>query len=159
MAEQHGTLGARVIDPATVETAAWVRLKCQFGCGGYASNLMCPPHAPPPEQTRRVLDGYRRGVLFEAPRGQAKRVAVDLERQVFLAGHYKALGFGSGPCSLCGRQGCPLEGGCRHPDQARPSMESCGIDVYATVRKHGFTIDVVRDHDDEQHYFGLLLVD
>jgi len=34
-----------------------------------------------------------------------------------------------------------------------------GIDVYATVRKHGFTINVVRTHDDEQHYFGLVLVD
>jgi len=38
-------------------------------------------------------------------------------------------------------------------------MEACGIDVYATVRRHGFAIEVVRDHDDPQHYFGMVLVD
>jgi len=38
-------------------------------------------------------------------------------------------------------------------------MEACGIDVYATVRRHGFAIEVVRDHEDPQHYFGMVLVD
>jgi hypothetical protein len=38
-------------------------------------------------------------------------------------------------------------------------MEACGIDVFATVRKHGFTIDVVRTPSDPQHYFGLVLVE
>jgi hypothetical protein len=37
-------------------------------------------------------------------------------------------------------------------------MEACGIDVFATVRRHGFTIDVVRGRRDQQHYFGLVLV-
>jgi hypothetical protein len=38
-------------------------------------------------------------------------------------------------------------------------MEACGIDVYATVRRHGFTIDVVCNHNDPQHYFGLVLIE
>ena len=76
---------------------------------------------------------------------------------MFLAGCYKALGLGSGPCRLC--DACAFDEGCRHPYRARPSMEACGIDVYATVRKQGFTIDVVRDQTDPQHYFGLVLVD
>ena len=156
MARQFGVLGAKVIDPRTVETAPWVRWKCQFGCGGYGSSLMCPPHTPRPEETRRVLDAYRRGVLFEAPGGHTKRIAAEFERDIFLAGHYKAFGLGSGPCNLC--RTCTFDEGCRHPDQARPCMEACGIDVYATARKHGFTIEVVRTHDDAQHYFGLVLV-
>ena len=49
--------------------------------------------------------------------------------------------------------------GCRHAEQARPAMEACGIDVYATARKHGFTINVVRTRRDPQHYFGLVLVE
>ncbi len=44
-------------------------------------------------------------------------------------------------------------------DRARPAMEACGIDVFATVRKHGFTIDVVRTRGDPEHYFGLVLVE
>ena len=52
-----------------------------------------------------------------------------------------------------------MEEGCRHPGESRPAMEACGIDVYAAARRAGFTLDVVRTHDDPQHYFGLVLVD
>jgi hypothetical protein len=31
--------------------------------------------------------------------------------------------------------------------------------VFATARRHGFTINVVRDENDPQHYFGLVLID
>ncbi|MCE5231071.1 DUF2284 domain-containing protein, partial [bacterium] len=33
----------RLIDPRTVPTAEWVRMKCQYGCGGYGGCLTCPP--------------------------------------------------------------------------------------------------------------------
>ena len=158
MAKELGALGAKIVPPSTVETGPWVRWKCQFGCGGYGASLVCPPHSPTPDQTRSVLDGYQRGVLFEAAHGEPKQIAAELERRLFLAGNYKAFGLGAGSCHLC-QEECALEEGCRHPHEARPSMEACGIDVFATVRKHGFTIDVVRDHDDAQHYFGLVLVD
>lgn len=156
-ARDLGALAAKVVDPRTVETGSWVRWKCRFGCGGYGASIVCPPHTPPPEETRRMLDEFRRAVLFEGPPGEVKRIAARLERELFLAGHYKAFGLGSGPCSLCRR--CTFDEGCRHPDEARPAMEACGIDVYATVRKHGFTIDVVREASDPQHYFGLVLID
>ena len=148
---------AKVISPATVQTARWVRWKCQFGCGGFGTSLVCPPHTPNPADTRLMLDEYKRAVLFEAPPGKAKKIATALERKLFLAGYYKALGLGAGPCSLC--DSCAFEEGCCHPSQARPSMEACGIDVFATVRRHGFTIDVVRTRKAPQHYFGLVLVE
>ena len=149
---------ARLIRASTIATAPWVRLKCQFGCDGYGSSLCCPPCTPTPDETRRVIDAYKRAVLFEAERDDAKTIAVRLEREAFLAGYYKALGLGAGPCQLC-KQECAIDGGCRHPEQARPSMEACGIDVFATVRRNGFAIEVVRDGNDEQHYFGVVLLD
>jgi predicted metal-binding protein len=157
VAIDEGALSAKVIAPSTVETAAWVRWKCQFGCDCFGSSLVCPPHSPAPDQTRGMLDGYKRAILFEAPLGNVKEIAVAIERTLFLKGHYKALGLGAGPCSLC--PSCAFGKGCRHADQARPAMEACGIDVFATVRKHGFTIDVVRTPSDPQHYFGLVLVE
>ncbi len=96
-------------------------------------------------------------MLFEAGRLEPRKIAVRLERDAFLAGYHQAFGMGAGPCSLC--KECALEKGCRHPREARPSMEACGIDVYGTARNSGFTINVVRDHDDSQHYFGLVLVE
>jgi predicted metal-binding protein len=157
MALEAGALAAKRISPAAVHTASWVRWKCQFGCGGFGSSLVCPPHTPTPDQTRRMLDEYRRAVLFEAPLRQAKRIAAALERELFLAGYYKAFGLGAGPCRLCAT--CAFERGCRHAEQARPSMEAVGIDVYATARGAGFTIHVVRKHTDPQHYFGLVLIE
>ena len=157
MATELGALSARLISPAAVETGQWVRWKCQFGCGGFGSSLVCPPHTPTPDQTRKMLDGYKRAVLFESPPDKAKKIAAALERRLFLGGHYKALGLGAGPCDLC--ETCTFDEGCRHPRQARPSMEAVGIDVFATARKHGFTIDVVRTRKDPQHYFGLVLIE
>jgi predicted metal-binding protein len=156
-AKELGVLKAKVISPSTVRTAEWVRRKCQYGCGCWGTTLCCPPRSPTPEQTRRMLAEYRRAILFEGPRGKIKKIAAALERQVFLAGCHKAFGMGAGPCRLCRR--CAFEEGCRHPDQARPAMEASGIDVFATVRRHGFAIDVVHSEADPQHYFGLVLVD
>jgi len=156
-AAKQGALGAKVIAARSVETGHWVRWKCQFGCDGFGSSLVCPPHSPTPAETRAMLDQYKRAVLFEAPPGQAKAIAVRLEREIFLTGYYKAFGLGAGPCSLCDK--CAFDQGCRHAEEARPSMEACGIDVFATARKHGFTINVVRNQSDPQHYFGLVLVE
>ena len=153
----HGAVAAKVIPTRSVETGHWVRWKCRFGCGGYGRCLVCPPHTPTPAETRAMLDQFTRAILFEAGKGDPKKIALAVERELFLDGFYKAFGLGAGPCSLC--DSCALDEGCRHPDKARPAMEAVGIDVYATARKHGFTINVVRSHEDPQHYFGLVLID
>ena len=156
-ARELGAKSAKMVNPSDVVTNDWVRWKCQFGCGGYGSSLVCPPYTPKPEETRRMLDGYSLGILFECDRGQAQRIAAALEREIFLSNYYKAFGLGAGPCRLC--SDCAFDEGCRYPDEARPSMEACGIDVYATAIKHGFTINVVKDNADPQHYFGLMLIE
>jgi predicted metal-binding protein len=157
-AVELGAKSATAVKPADVVTGQWVRWKCRYGCDGYGSSLVCPPHTPAPEETRGVLDEYSAGILFECGRRQAKGIAVNLEREIFLSDYYKAFGLGSGPCRLCKDRDCAFDEGCRFPDEARPSMEACGIDVYATARRHGFTIHVVKDRSDIDHYFGLVLV-
>ena len=158
-ARRLGAAEAKALAPETVVTAPWVRLKCQYGCAGYGRRLTCPPHSPTPEETRRLLDCYSSALLLHSP-GQGDWRAIDdvvaeLEREVFLAGHYKAFGFGCGPCHLC--EECTLTS-CAHPSRARPSMEAAGIDVYATARANGFPIEVVTDHDCPQNYYGLVLI-
>jgi predicted metal-binding protein len=154
-----GIRGAVIIRPADVETAAWVRLKCQFGCDGYGRCLTCPPYSPSPNETRAILDCYKRAVLLHFDSyANTKRTVAQLERAVFLSGAWKAFGFGAGPCNFC--KTCPIEDRqCRHSELARPSMEACGIDVYSTVRKAGLPIEVVKTHRQCPNYYGLLLVD
>jgi predicted metal-binding protein len=38
-------------------------------------------------------------------------------------------------------------------------MEACGIDVFSTVKKVGFPIEVVRQRRQCPNYYGLILVD
>jgi predicted metal-binding protein len=152
-----GAVEAKVVKASSVATAGWVRLKCQYGCGGYGSSLCCPPNTPTPEQTRKIIDGYETALLAHFKvNGSATKAMVTLERETFLEGYHKAFAFGAGPCLLC--KSCH-EDGCKHPDRARPSMEACGIDVYATARGNGLPIQVVRDEESEQNYYGLLLVE
>jgi predicted metal-binding protein len=58
-----GAVEAKVIKALSVVTAGWVRLKCQYGCGGYGSSLCYPPNTPTPEETRKVIDGYETALI------------------------------------------------------------------------------------------------
>ncbi len=82
-------------------------------------------------------------------------VAVKLEREAFLGGFYRAFALGEGPCPFC--KECDLQK-CVNPELARPSMEACSIDVYATARKAGFQIDVMKGREDKPNFFSLLLI-
>jgi len=157
LAVEMGAADAKVISPRNVVVRNWVRLKCQYGCGGYGKSLTCPPYTPTPDQMREVLNGYSQAVLvrFAPPEMDSHKIMVKLEREVFLSGHYSAFALAAGPCEMCAE--CNLSN-CAHPREARPSMESCGIDVYATAHKAGMSLQVVRKRDETPRYYGLLLV-
>ena len=154
-----GVIDVKLINPCDVETAAWVRLKCQFGCGGYGQCLVCPPFTPTPQQMRQVLDCYKRAILIHCESdADVKAIVAKIERTIFLRGAWKAFGLGAGPCYFCDQ--CAVEERqCRYPEQARPAMEACGIDVFSTVRKSGFPIEVIKNKRQCPNYYGLVLVD
>jgi predicted metal-binding protein len=148
----------RIIKASSIRCEAWVRFKCQFGCGGYNKRLTCPPFTPTPEETAKVVAGYGRGILLHSDDNEVVNDIVPrLEREIFLSGYFKAVGFGSGPCRFCER--CDTLSLCKHPYRARPSMEACGIDVFTTVRANRMGIRVVRTRREAGNYYGLILVD
>jgi predicted metal-binding protein len=160
---EMGVDGAKMIDPHSVVTAEWVRMKCQFGCPGFGLSHCCPPHTPTPDVTRKVIDSYQKAILLHRRLAKGERAKtfnetlVRLEIKIFLEGNYKAWSMGSGPCRLC--KECDLTVSCKHGYEARPSMEACGIDVFKTARDNGFPIDVVKTHGEERNAFGLILVE
>jgi predicted metal-binding protein len=162
-ASEMGVNEARMIDPHSVVTAEWVRMKCQFGCPGFGLSHCCPPHTPTPDVTRKVIDSYQKAILLHQRLAKGERAKnfnetlVRLEIKIFLEGYYKAWSMGSGPCRLC--KECNLTASCQHGYEARPSMEACGIDVFKTARDNGFPIDVVKTHGEERDIFGLILVE
>jgi predicted metal-binding protein len=155
-----GARAAKIIPASTVKTAAWVRRKCQFGCGGYGESLTCPPYSPSPAETREMLKSYKKAILIQIDtdsKASISGIARKLEREAFLAGYWKAFGMGAGPCMICEK--CNLKGTCRYGEKARPAMEACGIDVFTTVRANGFPIDTLDSADRKAHYYGLVLVE
>jgi len=155
-AVELGAKEAKIISADSIKTAEWVRLKCQFGCDGYGRRLTCPPYSPTPEQTRQMLSDYSYALIIHGDKyTDIRSIIAILEREIFLDGYYKAYGMGAGPCFLCKK--CPKL--CRHPEQARPSMEASGIDVYATARTNDFPIEVVKTKKCRENYYGIILIE
>jgi len=156
-----GAGDAKVIQASSIKTGAWARNKCQYGCSGFGESLTCPPYSPTPEQTQKVLASFKKAILIHCDnksKNDISGIVVKLEKEAFLSGFYKAWAMGAGPCRLC--SSCSLKpGGCRHPEQARPAMEACGIDVYKTARHNGFTIEVVKSSHCKANYFSLVLIE
>jgi len=156
-ASELGALEARLVRASSIVTAPWVRLKCRFGCDGYNTSLCCPPNTPTYLEMREVINSYRHALLLHCGEiGSSSGIVCELEREIFLAGYYKALGLGAGPCRLCDK--CNMKR-CAHPENARPSMEACGIDVYATAWANGYPISVVKDYEESADYYGLVLIE
>jgi predicted metal-binding protein len=164
-----GASDAALITPAQVVTAEWVRKKCLYGACTVGRCLTCPPHSPTPAQTRRLLDEYETILLLrlDVPPAQAgdwlawsrrkARLALDLERELFLGGCFKAFAIAGGrPCTLAEACGRPQECDCR--ELVRPGPAGCGIDVFSTSTNAGWPLAVVRQTADPYRLFAFVLV-
>jgi predicted metal-binding protein len=165
-----GASDAIPVAPSQVVTAEWVRMKCLYGDCASGRCLSCPPYSPKPARTRLLLDEYERVLLLRLDVAPAQAgewlacsrrlaaIALGLERELFLAGRYRAFALAGGrPCDLdepCGR---PEE--CDVRARVRPGPAGCGIDVFATSANAAWPLDVVHGPDDPYHLFALVLVD
>ncbi|WP_292729413.1 DUF2284 domain-containing protein [Methanoculleus sp.] len=124
---------ARRIAAHDVVVAEWVRFKCRFGCKGYGKHMSCPPYAPAPADTRRLLAEYSTALLlrFEGVPGhpdlKPEEIPLDfhpffrdlilwvnstvrlLEKTAFYDDYPKAFGFGGYPCIYCEHRHCVAE--------------------------------------------------
>jgi predicted metal-binding protein len=165
-----GASDAAVLVPSQVVMAEWVRMKCLYGGCVSGRCLSCPPYSPEPVRTRRLLNEYEMVLLLRLDVSPAQAgewlnwsrrlaaAALGLERELFLAGRYRAF-------ALAGGRPCALDEACGRPDecdvraQVRPGPAGCGIDVFTTSANAGWPLAVVHGSDDPYHLFALLLVD
>jgi len=154
----NGFFAAVELDPATISSEAWVRAKCSYGCSQYNRRWSCPPHSLDQAGFEELLGCYSRALLVagQPPLRGFQEHLLTLEKEAFLGGFKKALVFSGGPCCWCDE--CP-PAGCSHPDKRRPSLESCGCDVFALAERCGIPVTPLRNSDDFVQYIGLLLVD
>jgi len=157
IAIEEGAEDARVVRSSDIVVANWTRWKCRYGCPNYGKSLMCPPNSPTPDETRALLKDYEYALLikYDSDEDHHGRL-LSLEHRAFLSGYHPALALTAGSCHLCGE--CNLKGLCLHPEEARPAMEACGIDVFGTARKAGFEMSVKTSRDQSYSRFCLLLL-
>ena len=80
---------------------------------------------------------------FTRARKKLHEIVHRVESSAFAEGYQFAAGFIGGSCRLCAE--CVTPGSnepCRHPFQARPSMEAMGIDVVKTTANAGLPFDI-----------------
>lgn len=156
-----------------ISVAEWVSLKCKYGCRNFGKSWCCPPETPAPERTRRLTEEYSKALLLSGTtrndhfyrEGQKKRRAqvnawkgaVAIERRLFLAGYYKAFSLVSERCALCKECKYPHE--CIFPNDRRPSVEACSIDIFQTLKNMGETFHIAQEVTEENPFYSIILLE
>jgi predicted metal-binding protein len=157
LCKERNAIDFKFIEPLSIVVGHWTIHKCQFGCSGYNTNLCCPPYAPTPDVTKKIIADFDHALLIHFGREEKiSKSVVQIEREIFLKNYPKVIGFVAGPCTIC--KECTLTE-CQFPKLARPSMEACGIDVYSTAKTNGFAINVLKSKEETQNYYGLILIE
>lgn len=158
------------INPKSIVVSQWARMKCMFGCKNYGKCGTCPPNTPSVSECREFVQGYKTCVVFHFTKKvkkpedrfawtrQVNSKLLKLEREAFLSGYYKTFLLFMDSCNLC--IDCPgTRHLCKHPKMARPTPESMAMDVFATVRKIGYPIEVLYDYKKEMNRYAFLFIE
>ena len=155
-------------------------------CSSYGTHLMCPPNVMPVDEFKEILSAYKKALIFqiEADYGSSDRLPGErlskrvedgitetnelmkklhllvnaMETMAFKRGFHLATGLIGGQCILCPECISPGSGeACRHPFEARPSLEAMGIDVVRTCERVGLKISL--SSKEPVRWTGLVLLD
>ncbi|MCJ7563231.1 MAG: DUF2284 domain-containing protein, partial [Candidatus Aminicenantes bacterium] len=80
-----------------------------------------------------------------------------LEKEIFLSGHEKTFLLFMDSCTICAKCTARRED-CKESKLARPTPEAMAMDVYSTVRRAGYPIEVLPDYDRAMNRYSFLLI-
>lgn len=156
-------------------------------CENYDRHLLCPPNLMSIGEFRKIIELYHRAILLQlessvdsldksksglsgdltktlarkAPHlvweRKLHQIINGVERSAFKRGFYLAAGLIGSDCSLCDECVGLGQRPCRHPFEARPSMQALGIDVLKTCKNAGLTIAF--SSKENVKWTGLVLID
>jgi len=170
MFKKHGYDDYKWIDPKGIVVGQWARMKCMFGCKNYGKCGTCPPNTPSVAECKDFFKGYKTGAVFHFTKKvkipedrfawtrKVNSKLLKMEREVFLSGYYRTFLLFMDSCNLC--TSCPgIKQLCKNPKMSRPTPESMAIDVFATVRKIGYPIDVLYDYSQGMNRYAFLFIE
>ncbi|QGT99335.1 hypothetical protein SYNTR_0742 [Candidatus Syntrophocurvum alkaliphilum] len=83
---------------------------------------------------------------------------LELEKDLFYAGYYKAMAFSATICYRCGDE-CAKNTECKNNYKSRPTPEALGVDIFATVKKIGYPIEVLSSYDQNMNRYYLIMIE
>lgn len=166
-----GAARAAVIDAKEIRLDRSFREICRTNaCGSYGACWTCPPDAGDIDDLMKTVRSFEKAIVyqtvtpledsydFEGMMDAAHRHAMLACRLTELfsgLAFSRTMHLGAGGCHLCPvcakRTGEP----CRHPEQALPALEACGIDVSALAASSGMQYI---NGQNTVTYFGALLL-
>jgi predicted metal-binding protein len=157
------------IDPAQIVVSQWTRMKCMYGCREYGKTASCPPNVPSVSECERFFREYADAAVLHFEKKVDKpedRFAwtrevnlglVKLEREVFLSGYEKTFLLFMDSCGMCAKcSGDRIS--CKQPRLSRPTPEAMAVDVFSTVRKAGYPIEVLKDTSLAMNRYAFLMI-
>jgi predicted metal-binding protein len=168
--QKHGYSDYKWINPDDIVISQWVRMKCLYGCNEYGRTATCPPNVPSLEESERFFKEYGLAVIIHFAKAVEKpedRFAwtrkinlklLELEKEVFCSGFQKAFLLFMDSCNIC--KTCQeKKEDCVEPKMSRPTPEALGIDVFSTVRRAGYPIQVLSDYSQKMNRYAFLLIE
>jgi predicted metal-binding protein len=167
--KKHAFDDFKWIHPAQIVVSQWTRMKCMYGCREYGKTASCPPHVPSVSECERFFREYTDAAVFHFEKKMNKpedRFAwtrkvnlglIKLEREVFLSGYEKAFLLFMDSCGICEK--CSGDRAtCKQPRLSRPTPEAMAVDVFSTVRKAGYPIEVLADTSLAMNRYAFLMI-
>lgn len=158
------------IDLALLFPEERVRAYCEENkCGSYGRNYMCPPNAGSLDEIRERLKKYGDGYLLQysqemnlkkdwknliKSKDDFHEKILKLEDYLKKEGIDDVWGLIGGNCGLCDTCAIQKDKPCRHPDDARMSLEAIGINVIGLLNKLGLDSNF---HQDRITWTGCIL--
>lgn len=148
---EQGAYKAKLVESSAVVIDDRVRLKCYVPiCEHYDQHLLCPPHTLEVEKFRQLCDQYNKALIVQVKSAGIEQEQLleaekklhlminQVERKAMSEGNYLAAGFIASSCKLCPTcVGFHAKLPCRHPFEARSSIEAMGVDIFKTCEKAG----------------------
>ena len=155
--------------PDHIVVSQWTRMKCMYGCREYGKTASCPPNVPSVSECERFFREYTDAAVFHSEKKASKpqdrfawtrkvNLALSkLEREVFLSGYERAFLLFMDSCAIC--EECSGDTAtCKQPRLSRPTPEAMAVDVFSTVRKVGYPIEVLGDPSLAMNRYAFLLI-
>ena len=149
------------IGPVMLVPEERIRAYCEENkCGSYGKNYTCPPNAGSLDEIRKRLKNYSGGYIFQYSRAMDlkknlkkvikskddfHKMILKIEDYMKKTGMEDVWGLIGGNCGLCETCAIQKDKPCRHPDNARMSLEAIGIDVVGLLDKLGLDSKFHRD--------------